>query len=64
MVANTSSIDDQLHEAGLALAECVECELSSNSDPNIFESDILYKAEMFLSLWRDKCYQMRMGTES
>ena len=56
----SSSIDDQLIDDSITLAEYIEGELLNQIPLNSFEYEILYKAQVVLSRWRSKCEEMRL----
>jgi hypothetical protein len=60
----SSSIDDQLIDDSITLAEYIEGELLNQIPLNSFEYEILYKAQVVLSRWRSKCEEMRLGSSS
>ncbi len=61
---HSSSIDDQLIDDSITLAEYIEGELLNQIPLNSFEYEILYKAQVVLSRWRSKCKEMRLGSNS
>lgn len=60
----SSSINDQLIDSAVDLAEYIESCLLDQIPLNTFEQDILYKAQIVLSRWRSKCEEMRLGSTS